>query len=502
MTPRLRMVGIKKRFGATQALDGVSIEVAPGEIHALVGENGAGKSTLMKILSGADLPDAGSIELDGKACFPRDPLHGRHSGIIMIYQELTIAPHLSAEENITLGMEPARCGWISTSTRRTLAREALQTLEHSDIPLTQAIRSLPVAEQQIVEIARALLAEPRVLIMDEPTSSLTRADVQRLFSVIRRLRDRGVSVIYISHFLEECKQIADRYTVLRDGSTVASGAMADASFTALIRMMVGREIGDLYPRREHVFGEPVLELKDLRGEVKPASVSIVLRRGEILGIAGLVGAGRTETLRACFGLDKVSGGQILVLGRESTHGSPALRLAQGIGFVSENRKEEGLMLGLSIAENLTATRTRAFSRWGFLRRGVQAAETTSWMQRLDIKARGPEQAVRELSGGNQQKVAVGRLLCHGASVFLLDEPTRGLDVGSKTQVYSLIADLAARGKGVIVVSSYIPELLGMCDTIGVMCRGTLQAVRPAGEWTEEAILGAAIMAGGEGATGG
>lgn len=492
MTPRLRMDGVRKAFGATRALRGVSFTVGPGEVHALIGENGAGKSTLMKILSGAYFPDGGSIELEGESFHPRDPLHARRCGIAMIYQELNLAPHLSVEENILLGEEPAQWGWLNRARRRELARAALAELRHENIPLDAPVYSRPIAEQQLVEIARALVGQPKVIIMDEPTSSLTQVDTENLFAVIQRLHERGVSVIYISHFLEECQRICQRYTVLRDGESVATGEMAKASVQEIIRMMVGREIKEVYPRQPHTFGETVLELRGLAGVNKPKSADLKVRAGEILGIAGLVGAGRTEMLRATFGLDRVQAGSILVRGQEKTHCRPGTRLQQGVGLLSENRKEEGLLLSRSLADNLTITRFAPVSRFGLINGRRQQEITKEWMERLDVRAASPAQAISELSGGNQQKIAVGRLLHHEAKVLLLDEPTRGIDVGSKVQIYQWIGRLAMQGKAIVFVSSYLPELLGVCDTIGVMCRGVLSAVRPVADWNEHSIIAAAI----------
>src|SRR5580765_2144630 len=341
---RLQMTGVQKRFGATRALRNVSLSVGPGEAHALIGENGAGKSTLMKVLSGACRPDAGEILLDGQPLAPANPLQARQSGIAMIYQELNLAPHLSVEENILLGEEPATLGWINRSRRRELAGAALAELGHENIPLGAPVHTRTIAEQQVVEVARALVGQPKVLIMDEPTSSLSQVDADRLFEVIGRLRGRGVSIVYISHFLEECQRVCDRYTVLRDGESVGTGEMRGAELKEIIRLMVGREISEIYPRTPHPLGRPVLEFRELAGKSKPRSASLVLREGEILGIAGLIGAGRTETLRACFGLDPVNAGAVLVHEIESTSRSPARRLAEGIGLLSENRKEEGLML--------------------------------------------------------------------------------------------------------------------------------------------------------------
>jgi ribose transport system ATP-binding protein len=484
------MQDVQKSFGATRALKSVSFELAPGETHALIGENGAGKSTLMKVLSGACQPDAGRMVLDGRPYCPRSPLEARQRGVAMIYQELNLAPDLSVEENILLGAEPARFGWLNRGRRRELAQKALADLGHQDIPLDAPVNSRPIAQQQMVEIARALVGEPKVLIMDEPTSSLARLDTEKLFEVIDRLRIRGVSVIYISHFLEECQRVCQRYTILRDGESVASGVMAEANLDEVIRLMVGRDLREIYPRIHHSIGEPVLEVRNLRGESKPSGVSFQLRKGEIFGVAGLIGAGRTETLRACFGLDNITGGEILIRQQPGGRATPSRRLSQGVGLLSENRKEEGLMLGRSLADNLTTTR---HPRWfGLVRGRHQRDATNSWMRRLDVRARHASQPVSELSGGNQQKIAIGRLLHHGAEVLLLDEPTRGIDVGSKAHIYRLMGELAAEGKAILFVSSYLPELLGVCDTIGVMCRGVLAHTRPAADWTEHAIMSAAI----------
>ena len=490
--PRLRMRGVTKAFGATKALRGVSFEVGPGEVHTLIGENGAGKSTLMKVLSGAYQADSGEIELDGVPFQPKNPLHARDSGIAMIYQELILAPDLSVEENILLGEEPRRLGFISRRERRELAGQALEQLDHSGIGLNTLIHQLTIAEQQLVEIARALVKQPRVLIMDEPTSSLTQVDVDRLFRVIEKLKARGVSVVYISHFLEECQRVCDRFTVLRDGASVGAGEMGTTPLDEILHLMVGREMEDIYPRFDHSPGESALEFTALQGRKKPRSVTLSLRKGEILGIAGLVGAGRTETLRACFGLDRVHSGRIEIEGHERTHGTPRDRLRQGMGLLSENRKEEGLLLNQSLANNLTLTHFLPCSRMGFINHSKQLALTRKWIEKLGVRTAGPQQAIGELSGGNQQKIAIGRLLHHDAEILLLDEPTRGIDVGSKAHIYRLVGELAAAGKAILFVSSYLPELLGVCDTIGVMCRGVLQEVRPTSEWDEHQILAVAV----------
>lgn len=489
---RLRISGLRKSFDSVQALRGVSLEVAAGEVHALIGENGAGKSTLMKALSGALKPDAGEILLNGSPYCPGDPLQARRAGVAMIYQELNLAPHLSVEENILLGNEPGRFGFVDRKLRRARAQEALAQLNKADLPLELPVNRLSIAEQQMVEIARALVHTPKVLIMDEPTSSLTQVDTENLFAAICRLQSAGVSIIYISHFLEECLRLASRYTVLRDGETVGSGDMRADALPQIIRMMVGRDIKDAYPRVPHTLGQLLLEIQGLSGRKKPKSVNLKIRAGEILGVAGLVGAGRTESLRALFGLDRAESGEVTIRGQRAGNASPAVRLGQGIGLLSENRKEEGLMLNRSLADNLTLSRLRPCSTGGLVRAGLQREVTRSWMSRLDVRANNPNQPIGSLSGGNQQKIAIGRLLHHQTEILLLDEPTRGIDVASKSQIYQLIGELAQQGKAILFVSSYLPELLGVCDTIAVMCRGEIVDVRPIADWTEHSIIASAI----------
>lgn len=489
-TPRLKTTDIHKSFGATKALRGVSFEVMPGEVHALIGENGAGKSTLMKVLSGAHEQDSGTLELNGQPFHPGNPLNARQAGVAMIYQELNLAPDLTVEDNILLGREPSRFGVIDRRRRRKQALHALDELEHH-VPLDVPVNQLTIAEQQLVEIARALVFEPKVLIMDEPTSSLTQQDAQNLFRVIRQLKQRGVSVIYISHFLEECQQIADCYTVLRDGESVGSGEMKNAKLDEIIHLMVGREIADIYPPHARQPGNVIFDIHELAGYEKPTDVTLELRQGEILGMAGLVGAGRTETLRAVFGLDRIRRGKVYYLKNNLTQRSPRGSWRNGLGMVSENRKEEGLMLDHSLADNLCLTRYRPFSSLGWINRRQQLAATNEVMAKLDVRAREASQSIGELSGGNQQKIAIGRLLHHDADILLLDEPTRGIDVGSKQQIYRIMNELAEQGKSVIFVSSYLPELLGVCDRIGVMCRGVLSGIRPVQDWTEHEIIAAA-----------
>ncbi len=490
--PLLSVRGICKQFGATNALRNVDLEIQEGEVHALIGENGAGKSTLVNILSGTYAMDSGSIELDGRPIIAGSPIHARGMGISTIYQELSLALHLSVEENLLLGAEPSRWGWVNRAERRKRAREALAALHHETLPLEAPLYRLSLAERQIVEIARACLGSARLMIMDEPTSSLSRSDVEILFAVIRKLKEKGVGVIYISHFLEECREIADRFTVLRDGQTVGRGEMVATDFKQIVRLMVGREVSEIFPKPENLPGETVLELEKVSGVRKPRNVSLQLRKGEIFGIAGLIGAGRTETLRAIFGLDALGGGAVLVRRKDKTRSSPWLRLADGIGFLSENRKDEGLLLNRSLAENLCATRYRPYSRFGFVNSQKLRYSAGSWLKKLQVKARNENQPVAELSGGNQQKVALGRLLHHDAEIYLLDEPTRGIDIGSKEQIYRLMNELASKGKAIIFVSSYLPELLGVCHTIGVMRRGILTEIRSVEDWSEHRLLESAL----------
>jgi ribose transport system ATP-binding protein len=505
--PRLVMHGIAKRFGPTRALAGVELELLPGEVHALVGENGAGKSTLMKVLSGAVRPNAGTMLLDGQPYAPSGPSAARLRGVAMIYQELALAPHLSVEANVLLGLEPARWGFLRVSEGRRRVREALAVLEHPELRPEGTVADLSPAAQQVVEIARALLLDVRVLVLDEPTSSLARDDAARLFALIRRLRQRGVTVVYVSHFLEEVQQVADRFTVLRDGRSVGGGALADFApehFTErVIELMVGRSLTEQFPRVPHAPGPPLLELTDLAGPHLPRGASLTLHRGEVLGIAGIVGAGRTELLRAVFGLAPVVRGQVKVIGLTGaaiagTAFTPRQRIQQGLGLLSEDRKDEGLALLQSISDNMTYTRLQPYARWGWLRLGQRRRAVEEWLGRLRVRCSGPEQPVGELSGGNQQKVALGRLLHQEADVLLLDEPTRGVDVGAKAEIYRLIGELAARGKAVLFVSAYLPELLGTCDRLAVMARGRLGAARPVGEWTQDEVMSQATAGFGKG----
>jgi ribose transport system ATP-binding protein len=485
----LRMKGVRKRFGATVALDGVDLAVNSGEVLALVGENGAGKSTLMKILSGAHVPDEGRMWLEGQTYRPRDPLEARRRGVAMIYQELSLAKDLSVSENILLGMEPTWGPLLRRAEMKRRAVEATAQLGRPDIGPATRLEKLSLAQQQLVEIGRAICIGCRVLVLDEPTSSLTRSDIRHLFEMVRRLKTRGMAVIYISHFLEEVREISDRFVVLRDGRSVGGGSTAATETRQVISMMVGRSVDELYPRSARRAGEVILEVKHLAGPSRPVDASLSLHRGEVVGIAGLIGAGRTELLRSVFGLEPITRGEVRIAAYVGP-ASPARRWAQKVGMLSEDRKSEGLALGMSIADNLTMTRLG----W-LVNPASQAAQARRWIERLNIRCRSPRQAVSDLSGGTQQKVAVARLLHHDVDVFLLDEPTRGIDVGSKAEIYRLIDELACRGKAILMVSSYLPELLGVCDRIAVMCKGRLVRSAPVDQTDEHQIMLEATGAG-------
>jgi ribose transport system ATP-binding protein len=487
--PRFEMRGIRKAFGATVAVDGVDLSVAAGEVCALVGQNGAGKSTLMAILAGAVHPDAGTMTLDGVPYRPGNPLDARRAGVTMIYQELSLAPDLSVAENILLGMEPSRFGLLRRDEMRRTAASVLARLGHPEIPVDARAGFLSPAGQQLVEIGRALAVGCRVLVLDEPTSSLSRADASRLFALIGELKRTGHAVVYISHFIEEVKEVADRIVVLRDGRNVGGGPAGSLAAPDIVRHMVGRAVDTLYPRSPRVRTEPILELH----EFGRSHATFTLHRGEVVGIAGLLGAGRTSFLRGLFGLEPVRTGRVR-LGAWSGGRTPRESWRHGLGFVSEDRKEEGLAPALSIGSNMTLSRLDELGPGPFVLPGRQDTATARWMDRLNIRAHGPRQAVGELSGGNQQKVAIARLLHHDVDVFVLDEPTRGIDVGSKAQIYDLIDSLVAprerdgRPRAVLLVSSYVPELLGLCDRVAVMHRGALGAPRPSGEWTEHSLM--------------
>ena len=482
VTPRLVMQSITKAFGSNQALGGVDLILLPGEVHALVGENGAGKSTLMKVLSGAHATDAGTMKLDGKAYAPRDPQEARASGVGMIYQELSIAPHLSVAENLVLGAEPVRGGLFDRGAARKLARETLTSLGHGDIVVDAPAGSLSISRRQIIEIGRSLALGCKVIVFDEPTSSLAQADVQRLFELIDRLAARGISIIYISHFLEEVRRLSSRLTVLRDGKSVATFKTKEVDDARIVAEMVGRNVDELYPRSPRKAGEVLLEAS------APGLGSLTVRRGEVLGICGLVGSGRTELLRAIFGLDH--DGKVRVAGNQLTP-APLISWQTGMGLVSENRKEEGLALGLGIGDNICLASLSKLGSAGFISPNQRSRHTQEWIQKLGIRCENPDQPIGRLSGGNQQKAALARLLEADCDILLLDEPTRGIDIAAKARIYEAIDRLVTdpvRPRAVVMVSSYLPELLGTCDRIAVMKRNGLGQAHTLSETSAEALM--------------
>jgi ribose transport system ATP-binding protein len=486
---RLELRQVQKSFGAAQALADVSLRASAGAVHAVLGENGAGKSTLMKILSGAEQPDAGALQLDGATFRPATPEAARRAGVSIVYQEPLFCADLSVRENILLGSEPSRHLFIDRRQSSDIAARALEQVGvGGGFGLETPLRRLSPADRQLVSIARALSNDDcKVLILDEPTSALTGADTERLFEIVRRLAARGVTVLYISHFLEEVERIASEYTVLRDGRSVASGLVAETTRSELVSLMAGRAVTELFPRSPRTPGPTALEIRELSGKRLPKRASLTLRRGEVVGIAGLVGSGRTELLRAIYGLDQRRAGQVLVDGI-AVAAAPVALSARKVGLLSEDRKGEGLAETLSIADNITLSGAAKLGPWGLSLPGRSRSAAARWIAKLGIRCRGPEQQARALSGGNQQKVALARLLEQDVDVLLLDEPTRGIDVGSRADIYRLIDELAARGKAVLMVSSYLPELIGICDRVAVMVRGSLGPVRPAEELSEHALL--------------
>jgi ribose transport system ATP-binding protein len=510
----LEVAGLKKYFGATHALDGVDLAVRPGEVHALIGENGAGKSTLLNILSGLLKPGAGSVTFRGAPYRPADPLEARRLGIAHVHQELSLCGHLSVAENIFMGEEPHRGGWMDRRAMNHKTAEILELFPHPALTPQRRVSDLTIAARQIVEVCRALARRASLILMDEPTSSLQRADVERLFQFIRRLGGSGISVIYVSHFLEEVREIADAFTVLRDGCSVLRGSLAQVRDDQLVAAMVGRPVREIIPVRTLAPGagaaspsrgvldqpEIVLHVEDLSASPVVLRAGFDLRRGEVLGIAGLIGAGRTELLRALFGLDRATAGTVTVTVTAQSQTlalrgrGPKQRIAAGVGYLSEDRKGEGLAVSLSVADNITLTNLAACSRLGWIDLERQRRLAEDCARTVGVKAQTIDAPVRRLSGGNQQKVALARLLHQGCEIFLLDEPTRGVDVSSKAQIHELIASLARSGKSVIMVSSYLPELFGICHRLAVMRRGQLSPARPIGEWTPETVLQAAIGA--------
>ena len=488
--PLLQMHGICKHFPGVQALKAVDFDLRPGEVHILVGENGAGKSTLAKVLSGAYRPDTGEIRIDGRPVHFHSPRDAIRAGVAMIYQEFNLAQHLTVAENLFLGNEPVLepvLGTIDGSAIAARSEEVLRSLKANVRP-GQQVRTLGTAQMQLVEIAKALLVESRILIMDEPSATLSETEIERLFDTIRRLKQQGVAILYISHRLEEFEHIGDRVTVMRNGEKVWTGPIEEAAVPRLIRLMVGRDLGELFHKEyvEHV--EEGLSVEGLSCGDVIRNVSFNVRRGEILGIAGLVGSGRTTLLRGIFGLEPVHEGTIRIGRRRLTPRCPADAIRAGIALVPENRQLEGLAVDMALASNISMASPERIARFGWLSHGRERALARQYIDDLSVSARGPAQIARTLSGGNQQKVVLAKWLCRDAEVLLMDEPARGIDVGAKEEVFRMMVRLARTGKTIVMVSSYLPELMGMCDRLVVMFRGTSVATLRVDETDQEEVL--------------
>ncbi|HEV2108745.1 MAG TPA: sugar ABC transporter ATP-binding protein [Thermomicrobiales bacterium] len=488
---RLRLSGITKSYGGIQAVRGISLDVRRGEILALCGENGAGKSTLAKILAGEVRPDAGMIELDGQAVRLLDPASAHREGIAVIYQELNYVPTLTVAENVLLGRLPRRGPMVDWDSVYRDARLLLAPLApHLDPRLPVA--ALPVAERQVVEIARALSLDASVIVMDEPTAALSQQEVRRLFDLVRHLAKRGVAIIYISHRLDEVFALANRVAVLRDGALIGVRDVNETSRAEVIRAMVGRSVEELYPRRESTPGQPWLEVRGLSRGGKITEVSFSVCSGEVVGIFGLIGSGADVLVKALFGATRADHGEVIVGGRSLGLPTPGRARRAGIALVPADRKEEGLVLGMSVRENLSMSTLPNLSKWGFIRRRAERIRAEAMVRELRIRTPGLEEAVGRLSGGNQQKVVLGRWLQAQPRAFVLEEPTRGIDVGAKVEVYRLIENLAEGGAAILLVSSELPEILSMSDRILTICDGHLTAEFRRGAVTQEEVLDSAI----------
>jgi ribose transport system ATP-binding protein len=485
---------IRKTFPGVVALDGVNFDLRRGEVHILLGENGAGKSTLIKILSGAYQKDSGSILLDGREVEIRNPRHAQELGVSIIYQELTLVPQLTAGENIFLGREYSLVRGVVDNRRLFRAAQALLDDLGVRIPARSTVKDLGVAQQQMVEVAKALSLEARILIMDEPTSALTEQEIKILFDVIRRLKEKGVSIIYISHRLEELFEIGDRVTVLRDGTHVGTLAVADVSRFELVRMMVNREVKEQFPKSPARRGGELLRIEGLSRKGILKNISFSLFAGEVLGIAGLLGSGRTELARAIFGADRIDSGTIYVKGRPCRIRSPRGAIRFGIGLLTEDRKTQGLILGLSVKENICLPSLDHFSTLGIMSPRKEVAAVEPLVRELRVKTPSLNQKAAYLSGGNQQKVVMSKWLLSKADVLFFDEPTRGIDVGSKVEIYQWMNRLVAQGAAIAMISSELPEILGMSDRILVMHRGEIVREFAREEATQEMILHHALGA--------
>lgn len=490
----LRVSGVSKSY-AVKVLDQVHFELRPGEVHALVGENGAGKSTLARIIAGMTEPDSGSLSLREAPFSPRSKTDAEHQGVRMVLQELNLIPTLTVAENIYFDQIPHRFGWIDYPLLDRRAAEIMAQVGLNGISPAQPVHTLGVGQQQLVEIAAGLSRRCDVLILDEPTAALTQPEIERLFVQVNRLKQIGVGIIYISHRLEEIQSLADRISVLRDGQIMATRSTKEITIDEIVRLMVGRDLGKAVQRQPPPRQIPVLRVRSLRSGTAVREVSFDLHQGEILGLAGLMGSGRTETVRGIFGADRADGGSIFLGDSNNPLSiqSPRDAVRHGIALLTEDRKGQGLLLPLPIRSNISLLCLRQLSSWGgWLRTGLEAAEAKRWTDALKLRCHSTEQPVVQLSGGNQQKVVIARWLFRDCNILIFDEPTRGIDVGAKFEIYQLLARLAGRGKAILVVSSDLKELIAICDRMIVMSAGRVAANLKREEWTEEKIMAAAL----------
>ncbi|MFI5897615.1 sugar ABC transporter ATP-binding protein [Actinoplanes sp. NPDC051513] len=491
-TALLEVHDVTKSFGAVAAVQGVSFPLYGGEAHALVGENGAGKSTIVKMLAGVHRPDTGTLRVNGADAEFAGPADAKAAGIAVIYQEPTLFPDLSVAENIAIGNQPlTRLRQIDRKAMQANASRLFQRLGVHLDP-TRPARGLSIADQQLVEIAKALSSEARVLIMDEPTAALSAVEVERLFAVVRALRDEGAAILFISHRFEEITALCERITIMRDGKHVATEMVADLSVDEMIRRMVGRDLSALFPKQEVEPGEVMLEVSGLSREGVFRDITFDVRAGEIVALAGLVGAGRSEVMQAVFGVDPYDSGVVRVKGKRLKPGNPRAAMAAGMALVPEDRRQQGLVMELSIERNITLPRARKLARLGLLFGGVEKRAAATWAEKLQTKLGRLSDAVGTLSGGNQQKVVLAKWLSTGPQLLIVDEPTRGIDVGTKAEVHRLMSSLAADGLAVVMVSSELPEVLGMADRVVVLREGRVAATLTRAEATEESVMYAAM----------
>ncbi|MBG9770492.1 ribose ABC transporter ATP-binding protein RbsA [Bacillus vallismortis] len=485
---QIEMKDIHKAFGKNQVLSGVSFQLAPGEVHALMGENGAGKSTLMNILTGLHKSDKGQIRINENETYFSNPKEAEQHGIAFIHQELNIWPEMTVLENLFIGKEiSSKLGVLQTRKMKALAKEQFDKLSVS-LSLDQEAGDCSVGQQQMIEIAKALMTNAEVIIMDEPTAALTEREISTLFEVITALKKNGVSIVYISHRMEEIFAICDRITIMRDGKTVDTTNISETDFDEVVKKMVGRELTERYPNRTLSLGDNIFEVKNASVKGRFEDVSFSVRSGEIVGISGLMGAGRTEIMRALFGVDRLDSGEIWIAGKKTVIKNPQDAVKKGLGFITENRKDEGLLLDTSIRENIALPNLASFSPKGLIDHKREAEFVDLLIKRLTIKTASPETHARHLSGGNQQKVVIAKWIGIGPKVLILDEPTRGVDVGAKREIYSLMNELTERGVAIIMVSSELPEILGMSDRIIVVHEGRISGEINAQEATQERIM--------------